>query len=66
MTRHLAEQQLNELRETGLKTGVPSHTPTERVVKLTTEATACVRGAAREDRLTLNELAFSATSSTLE
>ena len=64
--RYLAEQELRELLETGFKTGVPSHTPTERVVKLTAEAAACVTGVARQDGLTLNELALSATSRSLE
>ena len=53
------EHELQKLRETGLKTGVPCHTQsTERAVKLTTEAAACVTGAARQDGLSLNELAF--------
>ena len=59
MSRHLAEQELHEPRETGFNTGVSSHTQSaKRVVKLSTEPAAYVMGAAREDRLTLKELAF--------
>ena len=58
LTKRLTSEQLEELLEQSLKTGLPCHTQsTERAVKATTEAASQVSGGRRQDSHALNKLA---------
>ena len=59
MTSALSLEQLEELLEQSLRTGLHCHTQaTERAVKTTTEAASQVSGARRQDGRALNKLAW--------
>ena len=59
LTKHLSSEQLEELLEQPLKTGLPCHTQsTERTVKVMTEAAGQVSGVRRQDGHALNKLAW--------
>lgn len=59
LTKRLTSEQLEELLEQPLKTGLPCHTQsTERAVKATTEAASQVSGVRRQDGHALNKIAW--------